>query len=228
MRKKLFGILLPLIVWIASTTSHAGLIVEFESVQMEPGRVGSIDVYVRSSDGTDLVAQYNTLFRITRISGQGILEFQPTAEQSNSETLEPNYVFFGDSNDFLSTSEDSNKNELTQGDIAFVDVRLDAAIANRRLLGRLEMIHRLPADQLSTFAGAEYQVSLVRNTTFFAREDLNTLVPIEEASFTNFGTVTFAAVPEPSSALMLLVALYSIGSRRRTQDRGGCFRPSQG
>lgn len=219
MPRRLFGcMLVPLFACILTAGARADLIIEFDNITMPAGGVGSINVFIRSNR-TDQIAQFNTLFRITRISGEGILEFQPTAQQSPSETAASNYVFHNDSNDFVSNRDPNTRTELTQSDFASANVEVGVGTINRKLLGRLELVQILPADQIATFAGAKYEVSLIRNTTFFNMDDYDTRVPFQAA---NVGTVTVAAVPEPSACLLLLstIGAYLIRRNQRSHQWG--------
>lgn len=156
------------------------------------------------------------------------MEFALTDQQLNSEVTESNYVFFNDVffNDsiaFSSSRDDGIRNQLTQSDAGSANVAVGSTLASRKLIGRLELVHALPSNQLPTFAGAQYRVALVQNPdqTFFNLEDDDTRVAIDASSYSNFGTVTIAAVPEPSSAVVLICTAGLASTLRRRRSHSG-------
>lgn len=205
------------VISLAVNVAHADLIIEFDNVRMDAGRTGVIDVFVRSRD-TDQVAQYNLQFVVEHVRGQGIMEFQPDAFQSDSETRESNYLFAGESLAFRAIRDANERNRITQSDFALENVTVGASLADRRLVGRLELNHIVTGDALATFPGAEYRVSLFRSNaqTFFA-DNLLERVAIDNVSYSNFGTISISPVPEPSG--LFLVATFGVVLLVRRRSR---------
>ncbi|MEZ6133642.1 MAG: PEP-CTERM sorting domain-containing protein [Pirellulaceae bacterium] len=200
-----------------SSSAQADLLIEFDNAQFGPNSLGSVDVFVT---GPDTIRQYNTTFLLTPVSGQGILEFRSSFDvndagnsdrQSNSEVTDGSYVFFGSSRSFNSSVNENDKLQLVQSDISTAA----APPTTRRLLARLELRHVLPVAEIPSFTGAEYRIGLVQNIdqtlidqTFFRTTSGAKFAPAA-ASFNNFGTInisSLSAVPEPSSAVLLLCA----------------------
>ena len=196
-------------------TARADLIVDIQDARFLAGGTGFVDVLISSSDTNDL-GNFSAKFQITPTSGSGILAFQSSfnstdaLRQSNSERTDDNYVFAGTLGTGFVSHASGNGQTLTQIDRSTQNVTLGNAT---KLLARLELIHILPT---GTDIGGIYEISLVNDASTQFRQFDNMTVPVEARSFasTNFGTITVNAVPEPSSGLLLLVAL-GIGMRRR-------------
>lgn len=228
------SILLPVVACFSSS-ARADLIVDIQDASFSAGGLGFVDVLI-SSTGSDNLGRFSGKFSIVQKSGGGILEFQQSFtsvsvdRQSESERADGNYAFAGNLGvGFVSNRLDGQ--HLLQGDRASANVTIDSTT---RLLARLELQHVLPAN---TNVGGVYEIALVNDA--FTRFQLldNTLVPIAAqsfatsssnaingTSFSNFGTITVSAIPEPSSWFLLLGLVVTIASRRRSQVGRHCRR----
>lgn len=224
MRLFTFTTSLLLIACLTSPSARGAIVVQIEDTTLSAGQTGAIDVLISSTDGTDQLGRFSAEFAITQISGTGILNFQSSFNsadlnrQSDSEqtSTSPEYVFLNRLNavnSFGSVTQVGGQG-VTQFDRASENVLINGG---PRLLARLELEHVTPAlDQ-----PAVYQVALLNSaSTRFQLFD-NSVVPISPSSFSNLGTVTISAVPEPSTAAFLLAGMCAatLRGRRRSGRR---------
>ncbi len=75
--KRVVFVIFAIVFGLGAQISRAGMIIEFESVLIQAGQSGFIDVYLRSAD-IDQISQYSVQFVIQHVRGQGIMEFSPS------------------------------------------------------------------------------------------------------------------------------------------------------
>lgn len=78
---------------VMASTAQADLIVEFESASMQPGEVGAIDEFVRSSDGSDPFAQLNTFLRFRELVVRGSWSSHSRINSSTQKSQSPTMCF---------------------------------------------------------------------------------------------------------------------------------------
>lgn len=213
--RAIFSILLFSVLVQPVSTAKADLIISFKDTELSPRGVGSVDVLLRSSNDAALNG-FSAKFEILLENSGGFLEFQPTDQQLDSERTfagpDYSYVFLNkiSVDGFFADSKESNKLQLVSGDFATEDVTL---LANTDyLLARLEVSHNAPID----VSHGVFRIRLVDDPdiNFFADlggnpHDLNA------ASFSNFGTLSITAVPEPSCLILSGCATFSLLLVRR-------------
>lgn len=207
-------------------SGQAALVIDVQDLLLPSGGSGSVDVLIRS-DSTDVVNLAGYRFAISQVSGSGVLEFLPSftsaasERQSNSEqgasAPGQTYIFQGDTDEanFVANRQDPNRQQLVGGDStrSADNVTLNG---ENLLLARLEVRHISPVP-----TSARYEVALVEDpsNTFFFDSGFNR-ASIDSASFTNVGTVTVTAIPEPSSAICLATfVVIGISATRRRRAR---------
>ncbi len=210
-------LLVALLIPLQASQAHADLIVEFQNISMNPGTNSSIDVFVRSDGLTvDNVGLFGLKFGVSKIGdGNGTLNFRSSfvdGGQIDSETTAANYIFASDSGAFASTRDASNRLLLSQSDLSrtFVGRAIPTAVIDRLLIARLELDH----DSDGSLAGGTFRIALLDGSSFTANDFVNS-VNIN-SGLSNFGTVTITGVPEPSSGLIVLIAIgLAFGGRGR-------------
>lgn len=216
-RLPLFAILVVACAFPVAT--EAGIIVSIQNTTINAGLSGTIDVLVHKDAGDPdwnvLFAQYS--FQITPDPGAvGSLEFD--AAQPDTEQGDASYLFSA----FQPTGNFSGiQNGVFQydgGDFTSDLADLATISATDLLLARLNVTHILPLLTPPGAAdGSTFTVSLINANTDFLDDNLD---PIAFAG--NSGTITIngaAAVPEPSSIVMLVAVTGFLAVRRRRQSR---------
>lgn len=196
----------------AESSARADLIVTIGSTTLEQGGTGFVDVFVRSTDGSDLLGGFGVEFAITNLSGSSSLWF--SVSQNDAYLSDPNYIFVGDSSALSFPPVGVGQETAYIGGDAtesLVDIQVPTS---DRLLARLDLTTLTSAPSA---IGDQFTISLVNslNTFFFNSGD--------ELPFptTTPGTVTIAAagVPEPSSLILAASALGAAGFLRRRRAR---------
>lgn len=205
----------PLLI-LPLSVAKADLIVTFGSSSLSPGGLSTIDVYL-SGNGTDQLGRFSAQFEIERISGTGALEFQASQSASERTATNPDYVFLNKlDTGFVAFRDPINRSRLTQGDRATENV----VVGNEpRLLARLELQHIVP---LEVNEDAEYRIRLIENPafTYFRLQDNLSSAAFNNQSYTNFGTISVVAVPEPGTmalGMLVLGCLTRLRNRRRVR-----------
>ena len=81
-----FGLLICC--WLTSTTAVGDLRISLSDLELQPGEVGSVDVFVSSNDGND---QLDAFSLELAISGSGVMFVEP---QSDHQLTDPDYLFY--------------------------------------------------------------------------------------------------------------------------------------
>ncbi|MCA9125994.1 MAG: PEP-CTERM sorting domain-containing protein [Planctomycetales bacterium] len=219
----------------AGRRAYADLIVDIRDAKMQVGSLSFVDVFVTNSSGDINVGAFNLRFNISlpAATTDGTLEFQPTANQRSSERGDADYIFFGvaDPASFSSTRQDAtSRRQLVQVDqvqdfINFPNGNSVVIGQTEKLLARLEIEHNR-----SDATPSNFEVSLDPSSTFSIFRDFSQQgIPVAPQSFatsnsnaangtnfTNFGTVSVNAVPEPSATMLVtLSGLFAAFRRRR-------------
>ncbi len=209
----IFSILLFSVLTQTVSTARADLIISFKDTELSPRGVGSVDVLLRSSSDIALFG-FSAKFEISTETSGGVLEFQPTDQQLDSERNfagpDYSYIFLNKNGAGFGADRQADKLQLVSGDFATEDVTL---LANTDyLLARLEVNHNAPIG----VSHGVFRIRLVDDpaTNLFAdfrgnSHDLNA------ASFSNFGTLSITAVPEPSCLILSGCATLSLLLVRR-------------
>jgi len=207
-----------LFVSAACIPTHAGVIVAVQNASLAAGGSGFVDVVI-SSDATDNLDAFGYDFQILDVgSPVGSLRFERIsgATQSNSEVTDSSYVFFGDSDGFDSFPNNGPAFNRVQGGDFTASLLGTNLPATNLLLARLELYHDLPTGvPPASAAGDLFTISLLPGIdTFFWDSAGDDLVLANSFS----GTVTIAAVPEPSSLALLgtILGFFAVKRCRRS------------
>ena len=200
------GLLLTL---AAAPAARADLIISVGSADVQSGQTGSVDVFVRSTTGTDSLQIANVQFQITPVSPPPLspaLSF--TNPQSDSQLTNPGYIFAGNSAaapfgpaSFITTT--ITPNDTYFGGDGTADASGVLVPTTNRLLVRLDLTAGAGA------GGSVYQISLVNSGTLFLDPNF-TPIPFSSTA----GLVT---TPEPTTLAVFggFAAVGLVRARRR-------------
>lgn len=184
----------------------ADIILDVQDLTFSAGTSGSVDVSIRSTS-TDVVDFYQYRFVVSDIGvNVGALRF--TDPQSDAEGADPNYLFGADSLGLTTDAENSPAFDSVVG----TDLTLSGfgvvVDATDLLFARLDFEHTLPGGvDPSLAANDQFLISLVDVDTALLSDsfDVSSLVSFSGSS----GTLSAraAAVPEPSSILLMCFCL---------------------
>ncbi len=206
---------IALICSLCIANAKAGIIVEVGDASISAGGTGYVDVLV-SSDGSDVLDSFSILAEISGSASNGSLIFDSTTIDVVGES---NYVFSSDPSSggqiiFVDADPPAFSTQVSVSDSTetFSGVTLNSST---KLLARLALSHSTVT--ASAAVGDTFTITLINttgssiDTQFF---DIGGS-PIA-ISTNNVGTVTItaAAVPEPSSFLVLLTLGTAVGIRR--------------
>ena len=209
------------VVAVCSLQANADIIVSVQDATVAAGGTGFVDVLI-SSDNNDALSLAGYEFQITGSNLFGDLTFRPdwdagdpsnTANQSNSEQNQPDYVFAGDTDLAIFSAVVSPTATLIGGDFTMSGNDSNPLTTNY-LLARLELLHTTPNAALAV--GSTFTVSLLDNSPFTSFE--NSGGPLMFSSNVGTVTVTAAAVPEPSSCIALAALGGAYFLRRRMRQ----------
>ncbi|QEF99254.1 hypothetical protein Mal15_33160 [Stieleria maiorica] len=192
-----------------STDSAAEIVIAFEpQVAINQGETGQLDVFIRSTAAqTDFLGIYSAKFRITPIAGGGLSFLDPPRDAHYGDS---NYIFAGTTHDGLSSTVTA-PNTIVAGDGTMGPAGVVEVTAENRLLVTLDF------DTSQAAVGSQFQISMVDDADTDFLDDGFASLPIAAESFSNFGTVTITAIPEPSgfAALGFAVSGMTLFRRRR-------------
>ncbi len=209
------------VLW-SSNGADAAIIVNVQDKTITAGSTSNfVDVFIRSSDGTDTLDFANYDFAISLVSGSSTLQFSGT--QNALQTGLPNYVFAGDAGPVTEVTLNNSQYAANAGTISFNGVSLTTS-PNTALLARLEIDSVLGLLTPAQANGNQFRISLVNSgNTLFLDENGATL-GIDPSSFSlaNSGLITIqssAAVPEPSTFAVIAMTLGGLGVLRRRKNQ---------
>ena len=209
---------------VFSGSASAAIIISYGGNTISPGGTGILDVLISSdaADATpDTLDLFSGHFRITPIGGAVSNGLQFDAVQVDLPLLPaptPPYVFsgnsvgenFGGPVGLVSTVMNSN-DTFIGGDGTFSGSGIPLSISSGTFL-----LFRLNLDATLANLGDQFTVSLINDgDTEFSDPMFATL----SLSPSSFDPNTITAVPEPSSGIMLLLAVLGIGIVRQRQHQ---------
>ena len=197
----IFRFLVFITLVILCTPVQSDIIVDVQDASIAANGSGFVNVLI-SSNGTltDLIGSFGFEFEISAPTVNGALRF--SAVQSNSETVatapDYDYVFLGDSTNFIAIRQDPDEQRLVGGDAASANVNI---AGGPFLMARLEIEHFTGTPLAAV--GETFTISLVPGVnTDFLDENLASLTQGIHSS--GIVTITSAAVPEPGTWGVLL------------------------
>ncbi len=213
-------VLLLIIVLMPAASSRAGLIISFGgpvSVQAGGG-TASIDVFVSSTDGSDVLDIFGGEFELFPIGAAvaGGLQF---GVQSEGQLIDPAYIHAGNSLGTPIGNVSGANNEIYIGG----DGTLNGLGTTVPTSPNQALLFRLNVQTTNAAAGDVYEIGLINSAnTLFLDPNFSPLT-VDGLSFSNreVFNITPAAVPEPSSMILMLAGA-AIGAwevRRRRAKR---------
>jgi len=183
--------------------ARADLIVSFGSAVVAPGGTTTLDVYVRSTTGTDTLTSFSLEYLLELDTPGGTATLSFVAPQSDSQLTDAGYLLFGNSlAEFfpfttITTTTDPDDTYLG-GDGALLGLVL--VPTTDTLLTRFDLTAGAGTP------GSVYRISLLPSLfTGFYDENFN---PVPFAAGTGFVTVSAETViPEPATLLLVGMAV---------------------
>jgi hypothetical protein len=215
-----------LAVCVSESSASAAIIVSYSSstsVPLVAGSGASLDVFVRSSDGTDMLDGFQVEFGLTSSGGPvgGIRFVDP---QSDAQLGETNYVFFGRS---LSANTGAPVGAVSGGGAFFSGYDATDDGTGFPFAGNQDPLSLGMSDLLlfrlnfeADFAG-DYVLNLSADFFSDQLDPISFPLPIDTlpGSFTLSVSSGAAAVPEPGTFGVLALFASAYAARRRFQDR---------
>lgn len=210
---------------------RADVMVDVQDAMITAGGTGFVDVLISSSasssspDNVDF-ASYD--FLIETVGGpSSALEF--VLPPDLSEDTDPNYLFLGDSFgiDYDNFNSTTARYIGSDGTASSTGVDLDSSSGDR-LLVRLDLQHVLgPGQSAAMAAGEQFRITLQNSIDTYFDDSNFDPVAIDSDSFNSAGvggglitvSASTAAVPEPSSLVVLALGGVALASRRRWRLR---------
>lgn len=210
-----------LVAMLCTSFLYGGVIVSIDSGSLQGNGSTSIDVFARSSVGTLSLSGFNLTLQISGPTTRGTLSFSSGAGQVNTEHGDLRYVFFGVGDPDNFTHNVTSPTLLTATDFLNGSATVNLTTSNK-LIATLELRHSQYPGLDPT--GDTYEIHLLDDpqTFFYAilpggiSDDLT----IDQESFDIGGSVRVnsaasTAVPEPSTAILLLALAGFLGFRQR-------------
>lgn len=213
-------LLLAVMLVFCSNANGGAIIVSFggPGTVAAGGGIGSIDVFVSSTTGADNLDAFSAEFLLTPVGGAPIggLQF---GTQLEAQLVDGTYVHAGNSaGSPIGMVSGANNETYIGGDSTanFLGTALPLHPLNR-------LLFRLDLTTTTALAGDQYTISLVNDLNTFFLDETFAGLTIDPQSFTNSGTIniSLAAVPEPSSVILLTTIFGGCiwRSRRRKTDK---------
>jgi len=200
-----------------SGSAYAGFIISYDGNSIAAGGTGTLDVQI-SSDAADsmpdFLDSFSAHFRITPVGGAVPNGLQFANLQVDSQLGDPSYVLhddslgetFGGPLGLVSNFINSNDTYIG-GDGTVTGTGIPLSITSGTSL-----LFQLNLDATLANLGDQFMVSLINDgSTEFLGPGFATI----SLNASSFDANTATAVPEPSSAVMFLVAALGIGVFRR-------------
>lgn len=175
---------------------------------IQAGGTTTVDVLITSDDlPNDVLHQFDVDLSINQDNATAGTQLIFVNPQSEAFLVDPRYVFFGENGNTGSDAVFNNATATTVGpqtELNVLDFAVDAigddteyVIGDSTILLQLDLTHDVGAVSPALTVGNTFDISIDPFSIF---EDLNMLI----TPALNSGTITVVAIPEPSSALMLL------------------------
>jgi hypothetical protein len=209
---------------------RADLIIGVGSTTLSPGGTGSVDVTIGSTTGADILDIFGVEYRISTL---GATQVRFVSPQSGGYLTDANYIFFGDSTSALAppgsaistVTYTSDTYVGGDGTVSMAGVTVPL-VPTSKLLTRLELTAATGAFTPSD--GDVFTIDLipVPNTFFFDPGFNPVLFTATPGAVTILGPGS--AVPEPSTLVMSVLGVMSIGvfrvAKRRKHRVTACAR----
>jgi hypothetical protein len=219
---------------VMTAPARAGITISIGGASINQGSTGSIDVLL-TSDATLMAGdQLNNYGFTLRISGPHELQFSPI--QSFAYLSSSQYVFAGDSTAQMTGSAGGVVTQTVYPRDTFVgsDSTFSASPVSLSSANTPVLLAELSLDATITSPGDRYTISLIpaqgdgslntnAQTYFDVFDFLNTGMETSSVAFSSTsGTVTIlgSAVPEPSSIVPGVVAVFLVAGTLRVRRRG--------
>ncbi len=217
-----------------TSPSRADFVVSIGSTSIAQGGTGTIDVFLTSTASSSAPDLLNNLGFQLQITGPSFLEF--SSSQNFSYLNASNYVFFGDSNDSVTSSPGGivSTSFYTNDTFSGIDTTYSGNPISLNSSNTPVLLAVLTLDATNTNAGDSYTIGLVPPTgdgsintnsvTYFDNYSFNTGTETSAVPYTSTpGTVTIiaASIPEPSSIIMGLSGVALLAARSGFAAGGG-------
>jgi hypothetical protein len=221
-----------------SAPSRGDFVISIGSTSIAQGSTGTIDVMLTSTASPSSPDLVNNFAFALQITGPGMLEFANS--QDFSYLNASNYIFYGDSFDYQTSSPGGSPTSLVYTNDTFIGIDITNSTNPVSLSSSNTpvLLAALTLDATSTQVGDSDTISLVPLSgngstatgalTYFDNYNFNTGVETSAVPFTSSSgtvTITTAAVPEPSSivlglgAMSLLAVVRLATIRRRSKPQ---------
>jgi len=210
-----------LLCFVPIIDAKADIVIQLQSTTMTAGTSGFVDVWLTGAP-VDQLGRFGYEFSISGATPQsGDLQFavvQSNSEQTIGSSLPDHqgYVFLGDTDaGNWNSNLGANAVTLVGGDV--LNIGNFVSIEGRYLLARLELLHT-GAMSLASHAFTISLNQLSPVTEFDMDWDADTTTNYSAGQITSLsGTITIAAVPEPST--FALLGLFAAGGAIRSRWR---------
>ena len=213
-------LLLSFVYIVSSDIVQAGLIISYGgpvSVQAGGG-TAAIDVLVSSTDGSDVLDIFGGEFELFPTGGAvvGGLQF---GLQGEGQLIDPSYIHTGNSLGTPIGNVSGANSEIYIGG----DATLDGLGTTVPTGPNQALLFRLNVQTTSAVAGDVYEIGLINGANTLFWDPGFSPLTVDGLSFTNRGVlnITPAAVPEPSSMILVLAGAAAVAwkARRRRAKR---------
>lgn len=210
-KKPLYFAVAFLAVAVTCSTTSAGIIVKTPGTSIQTGGAGFVDVLISTTDGDNLAGAFYE-FDLTTVSGGSALEITAIEGGAIGNVL-TGYVFEG--TDHLGQELDPGSSLPGTNFLASDALDLDPGVTvTDALLTRIHFQHTPGPGGPDGAIGDQFAIALVNGADTLFEDDLFTELTIASGSF-DAGFITITAVPEPSSALLLVAPGLLLAARRR-------------
>ena len=195
------------------TAARAGFLVSVGSLTLQPGQQGLIDVNI-TSDSSDTLAGFLVSYEISA-SGLEFFTVAPN-EPDDLQLTNLNYVFFGNSSAVNSNTPAGTiaTNNFTNDTYSGLDTPGNGvAVLVPSTTGTRTLITTLHVVATTAVAGDSFTISVDEVNSFF---DDASFTPVAFTSSTGKVEISnIPAIPEPSSLVLAISAIITVGLIRR-------------
>ena len=201
-----------------SASLSADIIIEVRNSAISAGGEGFVDVWL-TTDTDVLISGFEFEFEIDGpLTNKGTLTFKSTPDTSYVD--DPDYLLGNTGSLLLNPSSLS----LTGSDLGLTNISLTVASAGA-LLARLHVLHDLPSGVTVADAAADqFTIAAVFGAPGFQILDDNIQSITIDTAASQSGTITMlSSVPEPGTAMAVVLAAAMLIRRRRQIQREGRY-----